>query len=152
AAKGAFTPDGSAFLLSSQFTLICCEPWAYDLTRRAELPVGKPLKSQIAGNFAFLSNEQIAISNPRDTKQSGVFSWPAGKWLDKFLIPDFPLASVSKGATVLLRQFQDYAVASLGTDDHTFYQVSHSPAIDRFDDVAAAERTSGEMALYPGRK
>jgi WD40 repeat protein len=149
-AQGAFTPDGSAFLLSSGNTVDCCA-WAFDLNRRAELSIGKPLRDILAGDFAFLSPDRIAVMNPKDYKNSGVFLWPGGKWVDKFPIPPYPLDRVTKGSTLLLRPYQDYAVASMGIDDRTVYQVSRAPAVDRYDDVAAAERTFGELALYPAR-
>lgn len=150
-AKGAFTPDGSAFLLSSGDTVDCCA-WAFDLKRRAPLSIGKPLRDILAGDFAFVSPDRIAVMNPKDYKSSGIFVWPGGGWIDKFLIPPYPLDCVTKGSTVLLKPFQDYAVASLGIDDHTIYQVSRVPAVDRYDDVAAVERTFGELALYPARR
>ena len=150
-AKGAFTPDGAAFLLSSGDTVDCCA-WAFDLNRRAQLSIGKPLRDILAGDFAFLSPDRIAVMNPKDYKNSGIFLWPGGGWAEKFPIPPYPLDRVTKGATLLLKPFQDYAVASLGVDDRTIYQVSRAPAVDRYDDVAAVERTFGELALYPARR
>lgn len=149
-AQGAFTPDGSAFLLSSGNTVDCCA-WAFDLNRRAQLSIGKPLRDILAGDFAFLSPDRIAVMNPKDYKNSGIFLWPGGKWVDKFPIPPYPLDRVTKGSTLLLKPYQDYAVACLGIDDRTVYQVSRGPAVDRYDEVAAAERTFGELALYPAR-
>ena len=32
------------------------------------------------------------------------------------------------------------------------FQLSRKYAMDRYDDVGAAERNTGEIALYPGRK
>jgi hypothetical protein len=146
-AYGAFAPDGSAFLLS---TTVSGSPWAYSIAERKELSIGQPFKSIQKGYFAFLDPGRVAALAP-DPKESGVFSFPAGKQLDKFTIPEVRLYPVTKGDVVLIRPMADFAVGALSIADRQLFLGSPKPAMDRYGDIAAAERSGGEIALYQGR-
>jgi hypothetical protein len=106
----------------------------------------------MGSNFAFVGTDRLAVMDPRDIRNSGVFSWPEGKRLDKLTIPPFPLESVAKGSMVLLRPFQDYGVGILDLEAREIARVSRSPALDHFVDLDASERLTGEIALYPHHK
>jgi hypothetical protein len=145
-----FSPDGSAFLFSTADAAV--PAWAFSIPGRSEVAIGNPLRSALTGNAVFMGPNQVASVNRREPSASGVFSWPAGKQLQKLVIPDRPLASVTKGPALLLRPFNDYAVAALSVEDKQIFQVSRNPAMDRYEDIEAAERKTGEVALYAGRK
>ncbi len=148
---GAFSPDGSAFLAGTSKTSGCCEPWAFDLHERSEMSIGKPLRGLIGGGFGFLAPDRIVVMNPHDIKQSGVFTWPDGKYVDKFTIPDFPFTPATKAPVLLIRPFKDYAVAAMDLQKKALFLVSFNPALDFYDSTDAAERRNGEVALYSDR-
>lgn len=149
---GEFSPDGRYFLSSSGNTDPCCDTWAFNFEKQKEASLSSSLRNALGGNFAFAGPALLAVVNRTDIRSSGLFSWPEGKQVEKFTIPPFPLKSVTKGATVLLQPFEGYAVAALSLEDKALFQVNSNPALDRFEDTGAAERLTGEIALYPGRK
>lgn len=146
AGRGIFTPDGSSFLHVGGSG----GPWAYSVSRRQPLSLGGPLKGTLGVYFAFLDAERIAVvaSNPKD---SGIFAFPGGKQLDKFVIPPYSIASATKGDTLFLRPMAEYAVGAMSISDRQIFLGSPKVAMDRFGDIGAGERNSGELALYSGR-
>jgi hypothetical protein len=148
--ESIFSPDGSAFLFSIWTN--AGSSWAFNITRGSEISIGNPLKSALSARVAFMGPDQVVVVDRRDPKSSGVFAWPGGKQIEKLVIPDQPLVSVTKGPVVLLRPFNEYAVAALNVNDKQIFQVSMNPTLDRYDDLEAAERKTGEIALYSGRK
>lgn len=149
---GAFAPDGSAFLMSPVKGGACCDAWAFNPDKRAEISVPRALKNAMSGYFAFVSSGRIATVHPRDPKESGVFAWPEGTLLDKFLIPDVPLEPITEGAEVLLHPIGDFGMALISLEDRELFQSTPNPAFDRYDGVGAGERITGEIGLYAGRK
>ncbi len=91
---GQFSPDGAAFLLTTSSLAPnhlqvagslnvsgpCCDTWAFDLNRKSELAIGKPLRGKLGSNFAFMGPDRIVAMDPYDFRASGVFSWPDGKF------------------------------------------------------------------------
>jgi hypothetical protein len=148
--QSVFSPDGTAFLYSTADFVV--PPWAFSMAQGSEMAIGNPLRSALTGSAAFMGLSQIATMNRRDPAASGVFSWPDGKQIEKLIIPDQPLAAVTKGPVLLLRPFKEYAVAALSVEDKQIFQVSRNPGLDRYEDIEAAERKTGEIALYSGRK
>jgi hypothetical protein len=146
-----FSPDGLAFLVTAT-TAYCCDRWSFDVRQKKEIAIGGALRGALGVNFAFMGPDRVAASHPTDMKESGVFSWPDGKAIDKFPIPNSSLESVTKGPVILVRPLGDYAAGALNVEDKQIFQVSTKSALDRYEDTGAAERGTGEIALYPGRK
>ncbi len=67
----------------------------------------------------------------RDAKESGLFSWPDGRVLEKFVVPIANLAAATKGDAILIRPLREYAVAVMRLTDKQIFQVSSSPALER---------------------
>jgi hypothetical protein len=152
--RAVFSPDGSAFLASSARG-DCCNRWAFDLNKQQELPIGRPLNAALGRTFAFVGSNRIATAHPYNPQESGIFSWPDGKLIEKTPIPNVPFESVTKGPVLLVKPPGDYAEYARGAyslEDKEMFQLSRKYAMDRYDDLGAAERNTGEIALYPGRK
>ena len=147
--ESAFMADGSTFLMVPQIGGVA--PWAYHLSNKKEISIGNPLRGVLHRGFAFLPNNRIAAVRGENIQNSGVFSWPDGKELDRFAIPDTSLTPSTKGDDLLLRPLGDLAVGAMSIERRTIFQGSPNPATDRYDDLAAAERATGEIALYPNR-
>ena len=164
--RGQFSPDGAAFLLTTSSLAPnhlqvagslnvsgpCCDAWAFDLNRKSELAIGKPLRGKLGSNFAFMGPDRIVAMDPYDFRTSGVFSWPDGKLLNQLTVPPWPLAPAAHGSTVFLRPFEAYGVGAMDTDTKQMVLVNRNAAMDRYDDVTAAEQITGQIALYPGNK
>ncbi len=148
---GVFAPDGSSFLATAQRSG-CCDSWGFEISHKASPSIGKALKTALGMHYAFLGPDQIVVADRRDPKGSGVYSWPDGKLIERFTIPDSPLSAVTRGAVVLIRPMGEYAVGALSVPDKRIFQVSSRAALDRFDDFEAAERSTGGIGLYSGRK
>jgi hypothetical protein len=149
---GAFSPDGATFLAATSMGFAGGESWAFDLRRREEFSVGKPLRGSIGSSFAFTGPDRLAAVHPEDIRQSGLYSWPDGKLIEKFTIPRFHMTAAAKGQVVLLRPFQEYAVGALDLQSKEIFNVSLNSAMDRYEDLGVAERGTGQVALYPNRK
>jgi WD40 repeat protein len=144
--NAAFSPDGSAFLAIAAMSTA---PWAFDLNKRTSVNIGDPLKGSLSSSFAFVGSDRVVTTHVRDAQESGVFSWPDGKRLDKFYLPPRAnLTAAANGADILIRPLREYAVGVLSLRDKEVFQVSASPALDRYGPIGASERASGEIALY----
>jgi hypothetical protein len=146
--RGSFTPDGLTFLATSWLTYPCCEPWAYRLDKRSEISIGRPLRDNLSGVFAFVSTDRVLISNAHAPQESGVFTWPEGKRVSKSLVPVLPMESVTTGNAVILRQYLTFGAAVFDAATMQVAQTSRSRAFDRYGNTLAAERLTGEIALY----
>ncbi len=149
---GEFSPDAASYLAGSTRSSGGAESWAFDLRERSQFAPGKPLKGSIGSGFAFIGPNRLAAIHPYDIRQSGVYSWPEGKLVDKLTIPGYPITGATKGSVVFLRPFKDYAVGALDLESKEIFQVSYLDAMDRYEDIGVAERGAGEVALYPARK
>jgi WD40 repeat protein len=143
AVQNAFSPDGSAFLAASSSGV-----WAFDLNKRTAIQIGDPLKGALSPTFAFVGPDRIATVHPREPKESGLYSFPGGKVVEKFIIPRGNLTAVTNGTALLIRPFRNYAVAALSAADKQIFQVSLTSALDRYDTLSVSERLSGEIGLY----
>jgi hypothetical protein len=143
AVRSAFTPDGSAFLGVSY-----SGTWAFDLNKRAAIQIGDPLKGALSPAFAFVGADRVATVHPRDSKESGLYSFPGGKVIEKFIIPRGDLTAVTNGSALLIRPLRQYAVGALSIADKQIFQVGVTSALDRYDTLSASERQSGEIGLY----
>ena len=151
ASRAVFSPDGSVFLASSARG-DCCNRWAFDLNRQEEIPIGRPLSAALGRTFAFVGSDRIAAVHPYNQQESGIFSWPDGKLIEKVPIPNLPFESVTKGPILLVGPMGEYSRGVLSLESKEIFQLSRKSALDRYDDIGAAERGTGEIALYPGRK
>ena len=151
ASRAVFSPDGSAFLASSARG-DCCSIWAFDLDKQQEISIGRPLNAALGRAFAFVGSNRIAAVHPYNQQESGIFSWPDGKLIEKVPIPNLPFESVTKGPVLVVGPLEQYARGAFSLEDKQIFQLSRKSALDRYDDFGAAERNTGEIALYPGRK
>jgi len=163
---GQFSPDGAAFLMTTSSLApsrmqvagalnpagSCCDTWAFDLNRKSEFAIGKPLRGKLGNNFAFMGANRIVAMDPYDFRASGLFSWPDGKLLNSLTVPPWPLAPAAHGSIVFLRPFDAYGVGAMDTETKEIVVVNRNAAMDRYDDVSAAEQITGQIALYPGNK
>ncbi len=163
---GQFSPDGAAFLMTTSSLApnhlqvpgalnvsgSCCDTWSFDLNRKSELGVGKPLRSKLGSNFAFMAPNRIAAMDPYDFRVSGVFSWPEGRLLTPLTVPPWPLSPATHGSIVFLRPFEAYGVGAMDTETKEMVLVNRNAAMDRYDDTTVAEQVTGQIALYPGNK
>lgn len=142
---GEFSPDGSAFLetcVSPAYS-----PWAYDVVNRKELSLGGGVKG-IHGPFTFLDTGRVAFTK---NKNATVVSFPEGKELDKFPLAGSNVEAATKGDVLFVRPIGDYAMAAVDIPSRQIFFASTKSAFDRYGETSAAERNSGELALYSGR-
>jgi hypothetical protein len=142
---GEFSTDGSAFLetcVSPAFA-----PWGYDIAHGKELSLGGGVKG-IHGPFTFLDAGRVAYAKD---KNAFVVAFPEGKQLDKFPLPGNNIEAATKGDVLFLRPLGDYAMGAIDIPSRQIFFASAKSAIDRYGDTSAAERNSGELALYAGK-
>jgi beta-barrel assembly-enhancing protease len=145
---GQFSPDGSVFLYGSRAP--ADNPWAFGVSERKEISIRGPLRGAMNDRFAFLENGRLAVVATK-VAESGIFSFPEGTQLSKFTIPSTGIYSVAKGDTLVLRPMGIYAAGLVNLKDQQIFQASTKSAMDRYDDLGASERNTGELALYRGK-
>jgi hypothetical protein len=109
------------------------------------------VKKVLSGYFAFAAADRLVVLNAQDPRNSAVFQWPEGMLVTKAAIPPRPLQRSSNSNYVLLRPFGDYGSALVDLQTGQIPLTTRGPAIDRYQDLTAAERTNGDIAIYSGR-
>lgn len=148
--NGAFSPDGSTFVASSWLGSPCCESWVYRVDKREELSIGTPLRESLSGVFAFLGADRIAAADMREIKKGGLFSFPGGKRLSQFVLPPYPLRSAAHGDYLLVHQMPTVGAMAIDLNNSATIQSSPGRGFDRYDEISAVERFTGELALHKG--
>ena len=85
----SFSGDGNYLIIGPSSNKV-----AIDLRTRTPVKIGGDLRT-VTGNYAFLGNDRVAGVNLSDTWNSGIYSFPEGKRLQKIALPLPDLASVS---------------------------------------------------------
>jgi hypothetical protein len=147
-----FSPDAASFLAGSTQAVGGVETWAFDLRERSQFALGKPLKGSLGSGFTFIGPNRLAAIHPFDNRQSGVYSWPDAKLVEKLTIPTFPMTGATRGSVVFLRPFREYAVGALDLESKEVFQASYAEAMDRYEGIGVAERGAGDVALYAERQ
>ena len=76
----SFSSDGNYLLTGPADAKI-----AIDLRTREQVKIGGALRSQVTGAYAFLGNDRVAGVNLFDGHESGIYSFPEGKRLEKVM-------------------------------------------------------------------
>jgi hypothetical protein len=124
------------------------EKLAFDLRTRTPVSIGKDLKNNVSGAYAFLGNDKIVGVAKANVKDSGVFSFPEGKRIDAVPFGLTDLGSVSSGNFVVSHNIEGYAVGLVDVSAAKFVVASKAPSIDVWDGSLLNENADGSVVLH----
>ncbi len=163
-----FSPDGKYFLGgrvfrfsiggSSSFGGILFTSWginadqdsfiAYDLQQKKEVKLGGELKNIVSMPFAFYSNDKIIGQHRKDREKSGIFSFPAGERVEKFLMNADSYTKTHQGEYILVRPTNTNPVGVFDLQTKKFIASSKTPALDGYGDFFVSEGKDGIIDLH----
>jgi WD40 repeat protein len=149
----SFSGDGNYLLIGPGSDKI-----AFDLRTRTPIKLGDALKSQVTGPFAFLGSDRVAGENVESAKNSGIFSFPEGKRLEKltFQMPDLQAVSnpgsnayvLSTGiTTVKTDNGTDSKIALADLSGGRYILSSKTSALDLWNQYFVSESFDGSILL-----
>jgi WD40 repeat protein len=141
----SFSPDGNFLIIGPSDAKL-----AFDLRTRTPVKMGGDLKSKIDSTYAFLDSNRVAAVNGGDPKNSGIYSFPDGRQLEKQAIALGNMRSVS-GALgkeyVLSSDIKDFNMALADLAAGKFILGTKLQAIDAWGGFIVAEDTDGSVFL-----
>lgn len=147
---GSVSADGNLLIVGASSSKI-----AFDLKNRVPISMGKSLKSDVNGAYAFVGDDRVIgnvfIEYPTTgarVEQTGIFSFPDGKKLGNAPFHEDGLESVTGGNYVATDTLEGYAaaVADLSTND--WIMTSQRPAVDVWDDFLVNQNAYGGLVLH----
>ena len=140
----SFSADGNYLLIGPGNSKV-----AFDLRTRTQVKIGAPLL-KTSGVYAFMGNDRVAGANEENHKNSGIYSFPDGKLLQKLDLPFSLLASVSAtdgGPYVITNGYEDHALSLANLDKSSIVLASDTYAVDVWNGILAAEDKDGTIGL-----
>ncbi len=150
----AFSADGNTLLIGPGSDRL-----AFDLRTRTPIKIEGALKQYaFPVSYCFLGNDKVVAVNPITPDESGIFSFPDGKRLQKIKL-NLPYMSSTTGGELVITAAskdltagsKDAAVAVADVSAARYVVASRSPAIDVFGSSTArsfvSESLDGSLAL-----
>jgi len=122
----------------------------FDLQNRTILKIGSGIRESISGDYAFIGSAKVVGINLYDHKNSGIFSFPDGKSLQKVNIPFSGLKSVSDpgpSMDVLTYGLKGYSVGLENLATSNMLIVLKTLALDEHNGKFAGEALGGALVL-----
>lgn len=144
-----FSPDGRYL-----FAGTTSAPWTQDasivvdLDQKKAIPVGDNVKKLIKNSFEFLSSDRLVGRINMENADSGVFSFPEGKRIEQIDLGGFSFTRSSAGNYLVVRPVTGAAVGVFDLRSKKYVFAGKKSALDVYEDLIAAERKNGELALY----
>ena len=152
----SFSADGNFLLIGPDIFKI-----AIDLRTRTPISIGAALRDAVTGPYAFVGNDRIAGEGAAGKSDSGIYSFPAGKRLQKmdFLLPTLvAVADPGDKALVVSNQIPpknrkeekdktDVKVHLADLNANASLIASHSYALDVWKNDFATEGPDGSIFL-----
>ncbi len=141
----SFSADGNFLLIGPDDRKI-----GIDLRTRTPVKVGGDLRSKVDGPYAFVGNDRVAGVDSHSIKDSGVFSFPEGKLVQRSQLQSSFMQSVSAvdgPEYVVVDGIQDYMVSVADLDKGHIVVGARTPAIDIWGGTIAFEDGDGAVVL-----
>ena len=152
-----FSPDGKYFIAGrvarsfnfySGFKYTKSAIIGYDFEKKAEIKLDSDLKDIVSSPFAFYTDDKIIGQHRKDDDKSGIFEFPSGKRLDKFLLRGDSFNKPHEGEYLLVRPVSNAPVGVYDLKEKKFIIANKKSALAVYDDTFIAERQTGEVGLY----
>lgn len=121
---------------------------AYDLQTKEKIKLGAKLKEVLRVPFAFYSNDQIIGQDAGDPKDSGTFSFPDGRRVDKFLMRANNFSRPHNNNLIIVRPTTTNPVGLYDTKNGKFIASNKTPAMDAYGEYLVSESREGYIGLF----
>ncbi|HEX5875286.1 MAG TPA: M48 family metalloprotease [Pyrinomonadaceae bacterium] len=119
-----------------------------DTTTLTKVPISDSLKRFIAGGFAFIGNDRMAVINRENVKKSGLVKFPSGELIAEMELWRKGMTGATRGDYILIRPIKDYALGVMDINKKTIAKVNERAALDIHGPFFVAEMRNGEVGLY----
>ena len=141
----SFSADGNYLLIGPAEVKI-----AFDMRTRTPIKIGGDLKNKVTGAYAFMGSDRVAGVNLVNNKDSGVFSFPEGKQIEKHAFAFRTLKSVSgmgEDEFVMSADLKDYGVGIVDLRASQYVLATKTLAIDAWNGYVTSENGDGSVAM-----
>lgn len=143
----SYSADGNTLLFAGGDAKV-----AFDLKQRSILKTGGAIRDSITGSYAFLGNDKVIGVNRENSKDSGVYSFPDGKKLQKMSLPFSGLKAVSNpGANLHVLGYgaRDFAVTLCDLSQGKVLIGTKTASLDEYNGTVAGESQKGMIFTIP---
>ncbi len=140
----SYSADNKVLLLGSW-----ASKRAFNLDSRTVVKVGNGILGA-EGEYAFVGNDKIVVFDTHDPRQSASFSFPEGKRLDTFSVPNLalrPVTNAGAGTHVLVYGATAFDVGLADPANAKLLIAVKSHALDEYDGEVVTETNRGNVAL-----
>ena len=137
------SPDGNLMLIGPSE-----EKLAFDLRSRTPVPIGKGLRNNVTGAYAFVGNDKVLGVSRINLKDSGLFNFPEGSRAQPAPFGLTDLESVTSGNYVLSRNIDNYAIGLADVYAAKFVLASRARSMDVYDGWLLNENVDGSVVLH----
>jgi len=120
----------------------------YDRHTKSSPVLKFDVKRMLAGGFVFTGPALLVAHNDADDAKSVQIALPKAEILGPLKLFGGAMTAATSGNYVMIRPFQKYAVGLMDLGKGVVIKGNPGRALDVHDRVFAAERISGELALY----
>lgn len=122
--------------------------FAFDLEKREEIDVDGKIKYLAKVPFTFYSDDKIIGQDRENPDKSGVFSFPDGKRIDKFLMRADSFSKPYKNELILVRPTTTNPVGVYDIKSNQFIASNKTPALDLYENYMISESREGYIGLF----
>lgn len=122
--------------------------FAFDLNGRTEIKLGGDLKKIVAMPYTFYSNDKIIGQHSSDQEKSGIFTFPSGERVEKFLLGANSFSRPHSGDYLFVRPTSSNPVGVYDIAAKKFIANNKTPAMDGFGDFFVSESKDGVVGLF----
>ena len=126
--------------------------FAFDLKERTEIKLGGDLKKIVGMPYAFYSNDKIIGQHATDQDKSGIFMFPTGERLEKFMLGANSFSRPYSGDYLFVRPTSANPVGVFDIAEKKFIANNKTPAMDGYGEYFVSESKDGVVGLFKYNK
>jgi WD40 repeat protein len=157
-----FSPSGRYFVAGRVFRLAGgggllgrfsnSEIFGFDFKEKKEIRIDKDIKDIVSSPFEFMDDEKIVGQHRTDEEKSGIFEFPSGKRIEKFLLRGESFTMPRKGKYLLVRPVSNAPVGVFDLELKRFRVANKIDALAVYGENFVTERKNGELGYYSMNK
>ena len=138
-----FSPDGKYFVASTRSG----SSEAIEMDHYSKIALPGSVKKLLAIDFAFLGPDRLVGVNAERPDDSAVVRFPGGERLNRLLLGDQTIESVTSKEYLLLQPVKNHVAGILDIKANKILAVSDNTALDIYRDTLAGETGDGKVGL-----
>lgn len=122
--------------------------FGFDLKSKTEISLEGELKNIVSMPFAFYADDKIIGQHKGDADKSGIFSFPSGDRIEKFLLSANSFSRPFVGDYLFVRPTSANPVGVYDIAAKKFIANNKTPAMDGFGEFFVSESKDGVVGLF----